>query len=146
MRSWIATLRNRGLVAQLSGLGLAVLVVYAVVAPVAGGISGLLGLAASATAAAACLLGAAAALVASRGFSRGERVLHGFLVGAALRTAVPLASALALQFSVKPLADAYLLIYFLVFYPVTLFVETFLSLPRAGGPRAGNGRSPEMTS
>ena len=145
MRSWIATLRNRGLVAQLSGLGLAVLVVYAVVAPVAGGIGGLTGLAASATAAGACLLGAGA-LIASRGLSRGETVLHGFLVGAALRTAVPLASALALQFSVKPLADAYLLIYFLVFYPVTLFVEMFLSLPRAGAPRDGSGRSPEMTS
>lgn len=146
MRSWIATLRDRGLAAQLGVLGLAVLVIYAVVAPVAGGISGLPGLAASASAAAACLLGAGAGLIASRGFSRRDKVLQGFLVGAALRMAVPLASALALQLCVKPLAEAYLLIYFLVFYPVTLFVETFLSLPRAGAARAGEGRSPEVPS
>jgi hypothetical protein len=146
MRSWIATLRNRGLVTQLAVLGLAVLVVYAAVAPVAGGTGGGAGLAASATAAAACLLGAGVALIASRGFSRRDKVLHGFLVGAALRMAIPLASALALQLSVKPLAEAYLLIYFLVFYPVTLFVETFLSLPRAGAARAGEGRSPEVAS
>lgn len=141
MRSWIVTLRNRGPTAQLAVLGLAVLAVYAVVAPVAGGTSGGPGLAASATAAALCLLGAGAALIASRAFNQRGKVLPGVLVGTALRMGIPLASALALQLSVKPLADAYLLIYLLVFYPVTLFVETFLSLPRADALHNRSGGS-----
>ena len=145
MRSWIATLRSRGLLAQVSLLGLAVLVVYAVVAPVAVAASGWEGLAASATAALLCLLGAVAALIASRAFALRGRMLESMLVGA-LRMGTPLGFGLALQLSIRPLADAYLLVYLLVYSPVTLFVETFLSLPGAGSRGVGNGRSSAVAS
>jgi hypothetical protein len=127
-------------------LGLAVLVVYAVVAPAAGEMSGPAGLAASAAAAALCLLGAGAALIAAQAFTRQGKTLQGLLLGMALRMGIPLSFGLALQFSVKPLGDAHLLIYLLVFYPVTLFVETYLSLSRAGTARDDSGRSPEVAS
>jgi hypothetical protein len=123
-----------------------VLVVYVVVAPVAWGISGSAGLAASATAAALCLLGAGAALIAARAFTRRGKLLQGVLVGMALRMGIPLTFGLALQLSLKALGDACLLIYLLVFYPVTLFVETYLSLSRAGASREGNRQSPEVAS
>ena len=132
--------------AQVSVLGLAVLVAYALVAPVAVATGGPGGLAASATAAALCLLGAEAALIASRAVAQRGKMLEGVLVGSALRMGIPLTFGLALQVSVKPLADAYLLVYLLVFYPVTLFVETFLSLRGASAPRSGKGRSSQVAS
>jgi hypothetical protein len=143
MSSWIATLRRRGLVAQLSLLGVAVISVYALVAPVAGLTAGGGGLAASATAAAVCLAGAGLALTASRTLGQGPHVLRGVLFGMPLRMGIPLLGALLLQWLAEPLAEAHLLVYFLVFYPVTLFVETFLSLPRADALGDLNGVPPD---
>ena len=127
--SWLVRLRSCGLAAQLTILVAAALVVYAVVAPLAGYVGGPMALVAAATAAALCLLGAASALVACRAFRDPKQALSGLLVGMALRMGIPLFSALAVQVFVAALAEAYVLIYFLVFYPVTLFVETILSLP-----------------
>ena len=143
MKRCIAAIRAWGLAAQLLLLAAVVLAVYALVAPVAGGVAGL---AAAATAGALCWLGAAAALVVSRAFRDPKRVLYGVLYGMLLRMGVPLFAALALQLSVAALADAYLLVYFLVFYPVTLFVETMLSLPRADAPDGRRNVSPDVSS
>lgn len=131
MKRWVATLRNGSLATQLAVLGAVVIGVYALVAPAAGCAGGIAGLAASATAAGLCLLGAASALAACRALRSPSHVLYGVLVGMLLRMGIPLFSALTLQITVRPLAEASLLVYFLVFYPVTLFVETFLSLPVA---------------
>ena len=107
---------------------------------------GVAGLAASATAAALCWLGAAAALVVARAFRDPKRVLHGVLYGMLLRMFIPLFAALALQWSAAALAEGYLLVYFLVFYPVTLFVETTLSLPQADAPDGRDDASPDACS
>jgi hypothetical protein len=130
MKRWVAAMRDLGLAAQLAVLAGAVLAVWGLVAPVAGLVGGVAGLAAAATAGGVCWLGAAAALVASRAFGDGKRALSGVLYGMLLRMGIPLFSALALQMTVKYLADAHLLVYFLAFYPVTLLLETTLSLPR----------------
>ena len=135
MRNWIATARHRGLIARLSMLSLAMLAVYGVAAPVAAKSGGGGGLLASASAGGVCLLGAAAALIATRAMSRPGNSLRGVLLAMPLRMGIPLFGAVALQVFVKSLADAHLLIYLLVFYPVALFVETFLALPGAGAPR-----------
>ena len=146
MKRRAATIRAWGLPAQLLLLAAVVLAVYALVAPVAGRVTGVAGLAASATAAALCWLGAAAALVVSRAFRDPERVLYGVLCGMLLRMGIPLFSALALQLSVAALAEAYLLIYFLVFYPITLLVETILSLPQSDAPAGRKHVSPDVSS
>jgi predicted Na+-dependent transporter len=129
MKGWFAKLRCRSLAAHSAVLAGAVLVVYAVVAPVAGRHGGWMGLAAAAAAAAFCLLGAGLALVACRGLRQPKYALHGVLVGMVVRMGVPLVLALVFQVRGGPLAEAGLLLYLIVFYPVTLSVETALSLP-----------------
>jgi len=146
MKRCVAIVRDWGLPAQLLLLAAVVLAVYALAAPVAGRATGVAGLAASATAAALCWLGAAAALVVSRACRKPNRVLYGALYGMLLRMGIPLFSALALQLSVAALAEAYLLIYFLVFYPITLLVETILSLPQTDAPAGRKDVSPDVSS
>ncbi len=50
------------------------------------------------------------------------------------RMGVPLAGALMLQMSPGPLAEAGVMYYLLVFYPITLAIETLLSLPPSKAP------------
>jgi len=138
MKRRVATIRAWGVPAQLLLLAAVVLAVYGLAAPVAGLAAGFGGLAASAAAAAVCWLGAAAALAVSRAFQEGDRPLHGVLFGMLLRTGIPLFSAIALQMSVPALGEAHLLVYFVVFYPIALLVETVMSLPQ---PDASAGRA-----
>ena len=128
-------MRRRGLACQSAVLLAAALAVYAMVAPVAGSLGGWVGLAAAAVAAGLCLLGAELALVACRLLDNPKYVLCAMLVGMLLRMGIPLASALAIQFQGGALAKAGLLVYLVVFYPVTLFVETALSLPSGEDPQ-----------
>jgi hypothetical protein len=144
MKSRFARWRSRGLAAQAAVLTVAVLAVYAVVAPVAAAISGLVGLAAAAVAAGLCLVGAGLALVASRRFRDPKNSLQGVLIGMLLRMGVPLFSALAIQVQGGSLAKAGVLIYLVVFYPVTLFVETALSLPSDDRARRQRGVSEKV--
>lgn len=129
MKGRVATIRAWGVPAQLWLLAAVVVAVYALVAPVAYWVTGMAGLVATAAAAGVCWIGAAGALAVSRAFRGPNRALHGVLCGMLLRTGLPLVSALVLQLSIDALADAHLLVYFLVFYPITLLVETILSLP-----------------
>jgi hypothetical protein len=134
MKGWLERLRRQGWGAQSAVLALAVLAVYGVVAPVAKHLDGLRGLGAAAVAAGLCLLGAGSALVAGRRLRGPNDVLLRLLVGMPLRMGLPLAIGLMCHFRGGVLAEAGLLYYLLVFYPVTLGVETTLSLPSAERP------------
>jgi hypothetical protein len=122
----------------LAVLGLVVGVVLALVAPVAGVLDGVSGVAAAAVAAALCLAGAGVALPASRVASGPNGALVGVLLGTAARMAIPLGGGFVLQIRAEPLAEAGLLYYLLAFYPVTLALETWVSLPRTQAASRSN--------
>jgi hypothetical protein len=143
MDTWLENLRSRGLGRRALVLGLVTLAMYAVVAPVAGCLGGQAAIWAATVAAGLCLAGTGSALVASH-FLRGtKRALCGMLVGTMLRMGIPLIFGLGCHLHGGFLAQAGLLYYLLVFYPVTLAVETVLSLPlvdqRGHGPNASRG-------
>lgn len=146
VRSRLARVRRWGVIAQSALLLGIVLVACVIVTPVAGIVSGFAGVAAALVAAGLCLLGAGLALVACRLFRGPKRVLPAVLAGMLLRMGIPLASGLALQFEGGPLAEAGLLVYLVVFYPVTLFVETALSLPLGEGSRHPSDVSASVAS
>jgi hypothetical protein len=77
-------------------------------------------------------MGAAIALLLSHQLRGPRYALHGLLAGMAARMGIPLGFALACQLHGGLLADSGLIYYLLVFYPSTLAVETFLSLPILG--------------
>ena len=116
-------------------LGAVVIGLSAVVGPVAGLWHGRTGLRAVAVAAGVCLLGALVALVIAHGLRAPRYALYGLLLGMAARMGIPLGCGLAFHLRGGALVDAGLLYYLLVFYPVTLGVETALSLP-GDGPAA----------
>ena len=130
MRPSLATLRGRGSPTCHLVLAVVVLAGYAVAGVVAWLLSGPWGPAAAGVAAAVCWLGAAAALEATIRVTRRQHVLAGMMVGMALRMGIPLASVIAVYLGGGPLMQAGVLYYFLFFYPLTLAVETALSLPR----------------
>ena len=129
MRDLFFRLRNARLTVQLAALLVAVLCVYAVVAPIAGRLEGGLGVAAAAIAAGLCLAGAGVSLAAANVLGARDRVLRGMLIGIIARMIIPLGFGVGLHFYSRPLAEAGLLVYLLVFYPVTLAVDTALALP-----------------
>ena len=135
METWLSRWRGRSLAARGGLLGLAVLVFYVAVAPVAFFIGSMSGLWAAAVAAMVCLVGAAVALAISHLLRSPEHALYGVLFGMAARMCIPLASGLLLHLCGGALAEAGVLYYLLVFYPLTLGVETMLSLP---GVESGN--------
>lgn len=110
----------------LAGIALAV---YTLVAPVAGLRSGTVGLIASGLAGGLCLAGALLALIAGHAAS-GQSPLPGLLIGMAARMGIPLLGGLVIFFCGGPLAEAGILYYLLIFYPVTLVAEISLSLPQ----------------
>jgi hypothetical protein len=130
MANWITDLPNGSLAARAAALWVATLALGVLVAPVAGLLGGGAGIAASAVAGAACLAGATTALVLCDLLRGPHLALHGILLGMMVRMGLPLGCALIGHFAVPALANAGLLFYLLVFYPVTLAIETALSLPR----------------
>jgi len=137
--AWFSDLRNRSLTARSLLLGLVTLGVLTVAAPVGFVLSGPPGVWAAAAGAGLCLAGAVAALVVSDRLHRSEHALHAALLGMAARMAIPLGLGFTLYLLSRPLANAGLLYYLLVFYPVTLSVETMLSWPprrRTAGSQA----------
>lgn len=127
-------------------LALVVLTLYALVAPVAGWLSGLVGLWAAAAAAGLCLAGAAMALVAGHLLRGPKHILYGMLAGMAARMGIPLGFGLAWHHFGGTLAEAGLLAYLLVFYPVTLAAETALSMPRLQPPLSNSHLSKQAVS
>jgi hypothetical protein len=129
MISRLNDLRSQSIAVRATVLVVAVLLVFVVVGPFAVLFGGLVGLIASIVAAAVCLAGAMLALVI-RGFLTGpESALAALVLGMATRMGLPLASGLAIHLHGGPLAEAGFLYYLVVFYPITLAVETLLSLP-----------------
>jgi len=122
-------------------LVLAVLVALVPVGPVAVCIGGGVALAAAAVAAVFCLAGASIALLVSHLLRGPKRALAALLAGMAARMGIPLAFGLAIHLQGGPLAEAGLLYYLLVFYPVTLAAETALSLP----PTNADQRRPTLS-
>jgi hypothetical protein len=141
MATWLANLSHRGLRTRGMVLGLVVLGTYGLVAPVAGLLSGLAGLWTAAAAAAFCLAGAEVALLVSPLSRRPKRALFGMLLGMAARMGIPLGFGLGCHVQGGVLAQTGLLYYLLVFYPVTLGVETALWLPHVQQATSGRGPS-----
>ena len=71
-----------------------------------------------------------------------SQAIANVLVGMMLRMGMPLGVALAVHLRGGLLAGGGFLYYLLLFYPVTLGVETALTLPRSGGAA---GRKRETT-
>jgi hypothetical protein len=129
MISRLNDLRSQSIAVRATVLVVAVLLVFMVVGPFAILFGGLVGLIAAIVAAAVCLAGALLALII-RGFLTGpESALAALVLGMATRMGLPLASGLAIHLHGGPLAEAGFLYYLVVFYPITLAVETLLSLP-----------------
>ena len=139
MKDLFSRVRNGKLSVQLAALLVIVLGVFGVVATIAGRLDGGLGIAAAAISAGLCLVGAGVALAAANILGARDRVLCGMLIGLIARMIIPLGFGVGLHFYSQPLAEAGLLVYLLVFYPVTLGVETALALP---GPKAAKSCSP----
>jgi len=135
MTNWVLKSRDWGLAAHSAVLGAAVLALACLVAPLAMVAGGVPGLAASAVAGGVCLLGAWAALLVCHAFRRTKYALAAVLAAMVPRMGIPLGLALLLHFRVPMLADGGLFYYLLVFYPVTLTLETLLVLPPADKPR-----------
>ena len=127
-------MQNCGVAIRAAALGIAVLAAFAMAGPVAVWVGGSVALAAAALAAALCLAGAAVALVIVYLLRDPRYALAALLAGMAARMGIPLAFGLAIHLQSGPLAEAGLLYYLLVFYPVTLTVETVLALPQRRRP------------
>ena len=96
-------------------------------------------MAAAAAAGGVCLAGALAALLASHAVRRSP--LYAMLIAMILRMGIPLALALVVHVRGGVLADNGFFYCLVIFYPVTLAVETALSLP----PREPAGTGPRVS-
>ncbi len=145
MADGFARLQRLGLAARAAVLVSAVALTYAVVAPVGWNISGSVGLRTSGVAAGVCLLGAALALVVSYRLRDPASALYGMLFGMLLRMGIPLAFAAGVYLEDGVLAENGVLYYLVAFYPVTLGVETVLSLPPTDSPARRSKTSQEVS-
>ncbi len=127
-------LRKRGWKAQSAAVAGLVVLLYVLVAPVAGLLHQMAGVLAAAAAAGLCLLGAILALAVTRCFPDPRQLGQAFLLGMLPRMGIPAGGAIAMQLLGGLLAEGGVLYYLLVFYPVTLAAEAWLSLPSRDGP------------
>lgn len=129
---WLTNLRSRSLAVRAAVLASVVLVLLSIIGPVGWALNGAAGVGAAVAAAALCFVGSALALGLGHLFRAPEHLLYGVLAGMIARMGLPLAFGMAVHLHDGPLAQSHFLHYLLVFYPVTLAVETFLSLPKTG--------------
>lgn len=146
MGSWLLRLRQSGFLVQSALLLAAVVVVYGAVAPVAAYLVGTDGLVAAAVAGGLCLLGAELALLLCRRYRGPKEVWKGALLAMLPRMGIPLAAALVLQLLGGTTARGGVLLLLLVFYPVTLTLETALTLPGNDEAQPASGVSRNGTS
>ena len=110
-------------------LALFVALIYPLVAWYAHGKSGADGLLAAAVAGVVCWLSASAALLITAWFPGGpQAAVSRMMLSMLVRMGVPLAVGTILEFQFGPLADAGVFGLIVVFYLMTLLVETMLSL------------------
>lgn len=118
-----------GLPLKAAILAFSVVALLAGVMPLANRWAGPLGAMAMALAASVCLAGAVAALIIAHRVGKPRDMLRAALLGMGARVAPPLVAALVCWRWGQPLVDAGVLYGLLLFYPVTLVLETWLSLP-----------------
>ena len=129
--------RQKSLAFRAALLGLIVLAAAAVVLPLGNMFfHHEYGFAGGVTAAGICLMAAWLALCVCDRLQGPEYIMPSILVGMMIRMGVPLAAVVISRIFGGPLANADFLNYLIVFYPVTLVAETWLSLPQA----IGNGK------
>jgi len=115
-------------------LGAAVLICLAIIGPAAYFRSGAAGLAAAGGAALACGAGAGVALFASLRLRGAPHLVTALAIGMFARMGIPLVAILAVQLLGGALAQVGFMYYVLMFYLVTLAVETALVLRRRDTP------------
>jgi hypothetical protein len=109
-------------------LGGCVALAWAATMPLAYWSAGAAGAQAASVAAGVCFAGTILALATTEMLSGPLRALYGVLLGMFARTGLPLVATLVIYFKVPALADAGLVVYLLVFYFLTLVVETVLAI------------------
>jgi hypothetical protein len=129
MATLLGNLRNGSVAVRLGVLGAVMLAAYILAVPAVVHLGGSMGLLAAALAAGLCLAGAVAALVIGDRLRGPSGALAALWLGIILRMGVPLMGGTMIHLHGGPLAQAGLLWYLLVFYPITLVVGTILSLP-----------------
>jgi hypothetical protein len=132
VRGGIQWARQGGIVAKAAFLLASVLLVLAIAGPLATRWGGTSSLTAAAAAGGLCWAGATAGLAAGRLFR--TNIFAALLAGMFFRMGIPLGSAVVTILVGGCLVRAGFLYYLLIFYPVTLTVETMLVLPRRDGP------------
>ena len=125
----LADVRNWSVAAR--GLLLVVIVCLAllVAAPIASALAGSAGMISAAIAAAICVVSALLALVAVEPFRNPQQALVAMGIGMAVRMGPPLAAAMLFTKLAPYYVDAGILVYLALFFSMTLFTETWLTLP-----------------
>ncbi len=106
----------------------AIVVSFAIMAPLSYRAHETMGLWAAAIAAAVCLLAPLGASFVTRAFAARDKALAGLLVSMFLRMGIPLAFCLVMQIQKGPLLEAGIVYCVLVFYLVVLAVETCFAM------------------
>jgi hypothetical protein len=117
-----------GLAAACALLALSVLIVFPIVGYFAYAEFGTAGLEAAGVAASVCWIAATAALMLTGMIGKSPSAVSGILVAGALRFALPLLVGSGLQFVGGTLAESGVFGWIVVFYLLTLTVETTLSV------------------
>lgn len=117
----------------------------AVVGPVAWSLAGSNGLAGAIASCAVCTLGAAIALSLGLFISSEQAPLLHLGLGLFVRMALPLAFALVVIKTSPALVDAGTLYSLVLFYLVTLTVETLLTLPESALPKSSLSKTDSLT-
>lgn len=128
MNQFLITWLSRGLWAQATALALGTLLAYAAVASVAVWLGGRDAVTVAALAAALCLAGVEGALFVSFPFRKTAFLWQGSLLGMFPRLGIPFGFGAVLYLRGRTLAEEGLLYYLVGFYPVTLALETALTL------------------
>ena len=129
MRCRIHPVREWSIATKIAALVIATAIAFASASPAVFRLQGADGLRAAALAATLCLLGATLALAIGQLSADQRFIMPALCLGTALRMGIPLITVFSIHLHGGPLAEAGLIYYLLVFYPVTLLVETALSLP-----------------
>jgi hypothetical protein len=143
MTAWLIRVRSHGLARRAIILTAAVLLAFALAAPVIAWRGGSPAIYAAGVAAALSWAGATFALVAAHVLRGPELAFTALGVATAGRLGIPLLAGLAIHLQGGPLAEAGLLYYLLLFYPVALTVEIALSLPPRARPASCRSISPD---
>ena len=132
--------RPLGLVSACVALALSVVVAFPVVGYVAYVKFGVAGIRSAGVAATVCWLAATVALVVTGFVKQSPNGVAGILVASALRFGLPLVAGVVVQNAGGPLADSSFLRWIVVFYLITLTVETTLSVVLHRHQNQGDGK------